>query len=108
MESLLSECGFRNVMAATDRKWIKVDLQRSQKTGTCSLRERPQVILLPSEPYHFSELDRNDFVCLGIPRENVRLVDGVLLSWRLSRTVEALEYFRLLRLMLNPIPVRAM
>jgi hypothetical protein len=53
---------------------------------------------LPSEPYHFGDEYRNHFAALGFRREQVKLVDGVLLSWWLSRTVEALEHFRELRL----------
>lgn len=39
-----------------------------------------------------TETHRNDFAHL-LPRERVHVVDGELLSWWLSRTVEGLEYF---------------
>ena len=92
MESLLAECGFRNVMAPTETKWVRVALDGA---GALALPEAPEVILLPSEPYSFSEEDRRTFP--GGGGAEIRLVDGVLLSWWLSRTEEALEHFRLLR-----------
>ena len=95
MESLLAECGFRNVMAPTDKKWVRICLRDSPSAGTLTLPEQPDAVLLPSEPYSFTEADRQEF--RGLPRENIRLVDGVLLSWWLSRTAQALEHFRLLR-----------
>lgn len=93
MGSLLAECGFRNVMATTEKKWVRVSLQGAPAAGT--LPEQPEVVLLPSEPYSFGEEDRRTFP--GGPCAHIRLVDGVLLSWWLSRTELALEHFRLLR-----------
>jgi ABC-type Fe3+-hydroxamate transport system substrate-binding protein len=98
MESLLAECGFRNVLFGSDRKWTKITLNESKSGDVLALPERPEVILLPSEPYHFGESDRDSLVELGFRREQIMLVDGVLLSWWLSRTVPALEEFRALRM----------
>jgi ABC-type Fe3+-hydroxamate transport system substrate-binding protein len=98
MESLLAECGFRNVLSGSDRKWTKITLRESESCDVLALPERPEVILLPSEPYHFGESDRDCLVELGFGREQIMLVDGVLLSWWLSRTVAALEQFRALRM----------
>ena len=99
MESLLAECGFRNIMASTEKKWVRVSLQGTPAAGTLALPEQPEVVLLPSEPYSFGEKDRQTFP--GGPCANIRLVDGVLLSWWLSRTELALEHFRSLRGSLN-------
>ena len=63
-----------------------------------TLPERPELILLPSEPYHFDEADRDSLVELGLLREQTMLVDGVLLSWWLSRTAPALKQLRELRI----------
>jgi endonuclease-3 len=57
---------------------------------------RPQVILLPTEPYRFNrrhqaELQRR------FPEAAVHLVDGQALTWYLSRTEEGLELVRGLR-----------
>jgi hypothetical protein len=92
------ECGFRNVLSDSDGKWTKIALTESRSSDVFALPERPEVILLPSEPYHFDELDRDSLVELGFRREQIMLVDGVLLSWWLSRTVPALEEFRTLRM----------
>lgn len=98
MESLLAECGFHNVLSQSDRKWAHIALNENKSGDGLALPERPELILLPSEPYHFDEEDREAFVELGFKREEVLLVDGVLLSWWLSRTIPALERFRELRM----------
>lgn len=98
MESLLAECGFRNVFSQSDRKWSKVALNGNKSDDGLALPERPELILLPSEPYHFDEADSNSLVELGFLREQIMFVDGVLLSWWLSRTSPALKQFRELRI----------
>jgi ABC-type Fe3+-hydroxamate transport system substrate-binding protein len=98
MESLLAECGFRNVFSQSDRKWAKVALNGNKSDDRLALPERPELILLPSEPYHFDEADRDSLVELGFLREQIMFADGVLLSWWLSRTTPALKQFRELRL----------
>jgi len=98
MESLLAECGFRNVLSQSYRKWAKVALNGNKSDDELALPEPPELILLPSEPYHFGEADRDSLVKLGFLREQIVLVDGVLLSWWLSRTVPALKEFRELRI----------
>lgn len=101
MESLLSECGFHNVLSHADKKWVKIALPTGRERDACALQERPEAVLLPSEPYHFTDEDRSAFAAIGVPPAKVHLVDGVLLSWWLSRTVAALEHFRQLRLALE-------
>jgi ABC-type Fe3+-hydroxamate transport system substrate-binding protein len=98
MESLLAECGFSNVLSQSDGKWVKVALNGNKSDDRLALSERPELIMLPSEPYHFGEADRDSLVELGFPREQIVLVDGVLLSWWLSRTTPALKHFRELRI----------
>ena len=105
MESLLESCGIENAMAGVKKKWIRVALTtepvRVEKTihpsrPTYSLPYVPDVVLLPTEPFRFTEEHRDDFAEL-LPRERVQVVDGELLSWWLSRTTEGLEHFRQLR-----------
>jgi ABC-type Fe3+-hydroxamate transport system substrate-binding protein len=98
MESLLAECGFRSVFSQSDRKWAKVALNGNKADDGLALPERPELILLPSEPYHFDEADRDSLVEFGFLREQIMFVDGVLLSWWLSRTASALKQFRELRM----------
>jgi hypothetical protein len=117
VESLLERCGFDNVMGGVQTKWVRVDLTTPSTSTTqpapntepipaaepfnysggakkiiYSLPRVPDVVLLPTEPFAFSETDRDDFALL-LPRERVHVVDGQLLTWWLSRTVEGLEYF---------------
>lgn len=96
-DALLSECGFRNVLCGVGKKWVKVDIDGRRRPGTLSLPEKPELILLPTEPYHFECSNRDNFHSIGVERENVHVADGLLLSWWLSRTAPALEHFRLLR-----------
>jgi ABC-type Fe3+-hydroxamate transport system substrate-binding protein len=103
MESLLSECGFHNVLSHAGKKWVKIALPSGREHDACALQERPEAVLLPSEPYHFTDQDRSAFAAIGVPPAKVHLVDGVLLSWWLSRTVVALEHFRRLRFALKPV-----
>jgi hypothetical protein len=102
MESLLSECGFHNVLSQAGKKWVKIALPSGRESDTFALLEGPEAVLLPSEPYHFTDQDRSAFVDIGVPPAKVHLVDGVLLSWWLSRTAAALENFRQFRLALDP------
>jgi ABC-type Fe3+-hydroxamate transport system substrate-binding protein len=56
---------------------------------------QPEVILLPTEPYHFTKRDLADFEALGVDvpairNRRVHIVEGELLSWygpRLSRAL---------------------
>jgi iron complex transport system substrate-binding protein len=100
VESLLESSGIDNVMARVKTKWIRVGLTTvpapsagDPKKITYALPQVPDVVLLPNEPFAFNETHRDDFVHL-LPRERVHVVDGELLTWWLSRTVEGLEYFR--------------
>ena len=100
MESLLESCGIDKVLANIKTKWIRVALTAKPlaedyttvSKPTYSLPLIPDVVFLPTEPFTFTETHRDDFAHL-LPRERVHVVDGELLSWWLSRTVEGLEYF---------------
>ena len=55
---------------------------------------QPDVILLPSEPYEFTEADIPAFMALDIPaarNKQIHLVDGSLLTWHGTRLAYALE-----------------
>jgi iron complex transport system substrate-binding protein len=111
MESLLAACGIDNVMSGVNTKWIHVALTTDTlRTDILSKASRPQpsrvtpsrtiwplpcvpdVVLLPTEPFSFTEAHRDEFAHL-LTRERVHVVDGELLSWWLSRTAKALEHF---------------
>ena len=57
----------------------------------------PEIILLPNEPYAFSEDDWDSFARFGdvpaVANRQVFLCDGKALTWYGSRTVDALRTF---------------
>lgn len=61
----------RNVLSESDRKWPKIALNGNKSDDGLALPERPELILLPSEPYPFDEADRDSLVELGFLREQV-------------------------------------
>jgi iron complex transport system substrate-binding protein len=100
MESLLESCGIDNVLSNVRTKWIRVALTTEPlaedgsalSKPTYPLPRIPDAVFLPTEPFAFTEAHRGDFAHL-LPIERVHVVDGELLSWWLSRTVEGLEHF---------------
>lgn len=71
ISSVLSACGVRNLLAEKSR-YPKIDLTDAQNL-------RPDAIILPSEPYPFSERDLPSV-------NNGVLVDGTILCWYGPRT----------------------
>ncbi len=83
---LLRVCGGRNVFA---------DWQGGSRYPTITLADVvdrcPEIILLPSEPFRFSEAHRDELASYpGIPAR-VLLVDGTLLTWFGTRMGKALR-----------------
>jgi ABC-type Fe3+-hydroxamate transport system substrate-binding protein len=62
------------------------------------LQAAPDVILLPDEPYRFSEADRQAFAAFAqvpaVRSGRIYLCDGQLLTWYGHRTLEALRFCR--------------
>jgi ABC-type hemin transport system substrate-binding protein len=57
-------------------------------------RAAPEVILLPSEPYAFGEVDRGELAGLDCPaavHDRIHLIDGTLVSWYGPRIAEAIR-----------------
>lgn len=55
---------------------------------------RPDVILLPDEPYDFGEVDRRELVsldCAAAREGRIHLIDGTLVSWYGPRIAEAIR-----------------
>lgn len=104
---LLEVCGFRNILADETEKWVlfaltfdahKAQAQRPTKgpfkdRALVALPRAPDAVLLPTEPYAFSEEDKGAFETIGVPERQVFIVDGEMLTWWLSHTAEALERF---------------
>ncbi len=89
IHDMLLRCGWTNVLA---------DLPRYPELSLEALRERqPDLILLSSEPYPFSEKHLAEPQA-ALPDAKMMLVDGEMFSWYGSRLLQAPEYLsRLLR-----------
>jgi len=112
IHDMLAICGGANVFAKRERRFpLAADLGqhpelldtrvtgRDRRYPRVSLDEMarlmPEVILLPDEPYRFSEADRTDFV--GFPHvpavhnSRIHVIDGKSVCWYWSRMDESLE-----------------
>ena len=115
IHAMLATCGGDNVFADRRRRFpLAADLGRqpeaeSERRGGRDRRyprvtleemagHRPEVILLPDEPYPFSEADLTDFDPLtevpAVRDGRVHLLDGKVVSWyglRIGRSLRALS-----------------
>ncbi|PJF43754.1 MAG: ABC transporter substrate-binding protein [Phototrophicales bacterium] len=113
IHDLLYHLGAENVFADRMRQFpLKADLgqaeplpsddprvsERDVRYPRVSLEEivsaQPELILLPTEPYAFSESDVEIFSALDIPAvhyQNIYVVDGSLLTWHGTRIAQALR-----------------
>lgn len=88
IHEMLEKAGFHNVFG---------HLQRYPELDLSALAEaRPDVVLLSSEPFPFSEKHFEPFQA-ACPAARLRVVDGELFSWYGSRLLEAPAYFASLR-----------
>jgi ABC-type Fe3+-hydroxamate transport system substrate-binding protein len=113
VHDILRVCGGENVFAARERQFpLAADLGeidplpdddsriagRDRRYPRISLDEmveaQPEVVLLPDEPYPFSEEDAVVFRSLDIPAAHsgqIHLIDGSLLTWHGTRLAYALR-----------------
>ena len=82
-DDLLWRCGFANALSGYDERYPK--LEPGLMLGT-------DVVLLPSEPYEFSDADLPAVAEL-LPDTTARFVDGELLTWHGPRTAQGLRTF---------------
>jgi ABC-type Fe3+-hydroxamate transport system substrate-binding protein len=86
---LLAACGAANPFAAREGRYPRIreaDL----------VAAAPDVVLLPTEPYPFSERDREELLGLDCPAARsgrIHVVEGELLSWYGPRIPRALATF---------------
>lgn len=88
-DALLCECGGANPFANREGRYPRVEAAELAAA-------RPDVILLPSEPYAFAEADRQELLRLDCPaarQARIHLVEGELLSWYGPRIARALDLF---------------
>lgn len=113
VHDILNICGGQNVFAERERLFpLRADLGmgeplsadhprvqgRDVRYPRITLEEvtakQPEVILLPDEPYAFSEADADIFYALDIPaahNRHIYTVDGSLLTWHGTRLAFALQ-----------------
>lgn len=86
MHDMLRLSGADNIFADRRDRYPRVSLDDV-------IALKPALILLPDEPYRFSESDAAAFAN-ALPYARVELVDGTLLSWYGPRIPRALEIVR--------------
>jgi ABC-type Fe3+-hydroxamate transport system substrate-binding protein len=112
---MIETCGGTNVFASRERRFpLAADLGqqaeweatrlagRDRRYPRVSLEEMaglmPEVILLPDEPYRFSDADRAEFAGFpGVPAVRdgrIHVVDGKMICWYWSRLDESLRVVR--------------
>ncbi|MGF7080753.1 ABC transporter substrate-binding protein [Mucilaginibacter sp. UYCu711] len=92
IDDMLQKCGLINVFNS-DRY--------PEVTPEMLIAANPEVVLLSSEPYPFTQKHVDDFKTL-LPNATVILVDGEIFSWYGSRLLHGPAYFR--RLIENITP----
>lgn len=83
---VLSTCGGENVCAGSTRYPV-FTLEEVEEA-------RPEIILLPDEPYPFCAEDLEEFYALDVPaahEDRIHLVDGKLLTWYGPRMASSLS-----------------
>ena len=88
IDDMLSLCGGANIFAGLPQRYPEVTLEAVAGA-------RPEVILLPDEPYHFRQVHVKDFSAYpempAVRDGRIHLMDGKLLSWYGPRIARALD-----------------
>ncbi len=85
ISNVMKSCGFANVMDSYTRyPELSVELIKELN---------PQVVLLSSEPYPFTEKYKGEIIDI-LPKAQVVTVDGTMFSWYGSRMSKAPDYLR--------------
>lgn len=88
IHDMMLRCGFENVFANSNARYPEISIEQLEAT-------KPDIILLSSEPYPFSEKHIEELkASAALKNTKVQLVDGEMFSWYGSRLVHAPEYFR--------------
>ncbi|MCS6834551.1 MAG: helical backbone metal receptor [Anaerolineae bacterium] len=91
---LAADLGQKEAWPEDDPRLRGRDVRYPRVTWEEVVAHQPDVILLPSEPYTFSEADLPLFERLDVPAARngrIHLVDGSLLTWHGTRLAYALE-----------------
>lgn len=88
IDDMLSLCGGANIFAGLPQRYPEVTLEAVAAA-------RPEVILLPDEPYRFRQVHVKDFSAYpempAVRDGRMHLLDGKLLSWYGPRIARALD-----------------
>jgi ABC-type Fe3+-hydroxamate transport system substrate-binding protein len=91
VHDLLDRCGAANIFADSDERYPRVQLDEVAS-------RRPDVILLPDEPYNFTSKHVSEFEPYGevpaVSRNRIYLLEGRRLTWYGCRTAEGMGYVR--------------
>ncbi|MDP2387298.1 MAG: helical backbone metal receptor [Bacteroidota bacterium] len=85
INDMLQRCGFENCLQDKNSRYPEITSEELKDLN-------PELILLSSEPYPFSEIHLKEFQQL-LPSAKVMVVDGELFSWYGSRLIHSPEYF---------------
>jgi ABC-type Fe3+-hydroxamate transport system substrate-binding protein len=115
IHDMLATCGAENIFAERERRFpLAVDLGQLSEAGAARAegrdrryprvtleevaRLKPEVILLPDEPYRFTEADvselRGFYDVPAVRDGRIYLVDGKMVCWYWSRLDESLRALR--------------
>ncbi len=89
VDGVIRECGGRNIFEDEADRYPQFTLEEAGCRG-------PEVVILPTEPYRFTENDMADFAAMGstvpaIRNRRIHIVEGELLSWYGPRLARALN-----------------
>lgn len=88
VSAVIRESGGANVFDGASERYPRFSLEEAA-------RLKPDVIILPTEPYHFQETDRADFEAFdnvpAVLSGRIHVVEGELLSWYGPRAASALR-----------------
>lgn len=86
ISKLLSDAGGLNVFADAEQDYPAITAQQIAAA-------KPRMILLSSEPFPFKQKHIDELAAAtGLPKAQIHLVDGELLSWHGSHTADGLDY----------------
>jgi ABC-type Fe3+-hydroxamate transport system substrate-binding protein len=91
---LAADLGTAEALSADDPRVVERDTRYPRITLDEVIAAQPELILLPSEPYEFTESDAAEYARLDIPAAkngHIHCVDGSLLSWHGTRLAYALR-----------------
>ena len=89
IQSMIDLTGLKNPIRKTDDRYPVISLDQPSELN-------PDVILLSSEPYHFTTAHLHE-IAKTCPNSLIKLVDGEMMSWYGSRLVKGIGYIQRLK-----------